>query len=259
MFRTRDFVLVLVSLVFIVMLVVMTVRPGVTGVGTVVTLGEVAESPVFTAEVPAGVDTRAERLKAMRAKLAERTILMADTPTPVPAPEEVVVVASTTVPTKEEVVVMTCASYRTLDIPWSPQGIVAEDREGMRVYYEPGVPTDAVDALGQPFPVPESVRARIPLRTWPLATPSCLPTDVIGIGTDGSLMRNDELALYTVFGGDTIVGYALDGFPIYGRAPGIVTDTCGGAMVGGQYRYILDPARPGLITCFAGVPTALLP
>jgi hypothetical protein len=69
-------------------------------------------------------------------------------------------------------------------------------------------------------------------------------------------MRNNELALYTVFGPDTLVGYSLDGFPIYGPST-VATDSCGGAMVGGVYRYVLSAERPGLLTCFAATPARL--
>jgi hypothetical protein len=84
-----------------------------------------------------------------------------------------------------------------------------------------------------------------------------LPTDVVGIAQDGSLIRESEMALYGVFGGETLVGYALDGFPIYGSNPGAATDHCGGMMVGGQYRYYLSPERDSVINCFAGVPVTL--
>ena len=95
------------------------------------------------------------------------------------------------------------------------------------------------------------------LRTWPSGTTSCLPSDVIGIALDGSLIRNNEAALYTVFGGETLIGYALDGFPIYGMTPLLATDRCGGVQIDGNYRYVLQPDRPGLITCFAGAPITL--
>ena len=57
---------------------------------------------------------------------------------------------------------------------------------------------------------------QLPSRTMPAASPSCIGSDVIGIANDGSLIRNDELSLYGVFGSETRIGYALDGLPIYG-------------------------------------------
>ncbi|MFM2424447.1 MAG: hypothetical protein RLZZ70_838 [Candidatus Parcubacteria bacterium] len=257
MLRTRDFVLLLLTVAFLVLVgfVGFTQAPH-TSVATYFN-PDPTESVEFSAEVPAVTDTRAEKLASLRAKLAERSIIRSDEPE-ITQPE--VTTATSSPDTEEAPIVATvqqCAAYRSLAIAWSPQSIIAEDREGMRVYFERGLPTGELDAFGQPLPTPELVRARIPQRTWPLANTSCLPTDVIGIGTDGSLMRNNELALYTVFGGDTLVGYALDGFPIYGQTPGVIVDACGGAMVAGQYRYLLDADRPGLINCFAGVPATI--
>jgi hypothetical protein len=45
---------------------------------------------------------------------------------------------------------------------------------------------------------------------------TCLSYDVVGVALDGSLIRNNEHSLYQVFGSETLIGYALDGFPIYG-------------------------------------------
>jgi hypothetical protein len=90
----------------------------------------------------------------------------------------------------------------------------------------------------------------------PLNSESCVASDVIGIATDGSLIRNNEVGAYGVFGGGTLVGYALDGFPIYGVSEQ-KADICGGAMVGGQYRYVISSERATIINCFAGAPVAL--
>jgi hypothetical protein len=79
---------------------------------------------------------------------------------------------------------------------------------------------------------------------------------VIGITIGGSLIRNNEVGVYGVFGGDTLVGYALDGFPIYGTS-GQKTDICGGGMIGGQYRYMISSSRGTIINCFAGTPVAI--
>ncbi len=206
----------------------------------------------YTAEVPATEENRAGRLEELRAKVLARlgddAREPASEPEPVPATTTPTTVPATTTPTV--VAVQQCSSYRTLAVPWTPQTIVAENREGARVYFERGLPNPLSSST------PEVIRAVVSLRSWPATSPTCLPTDVIGIATDGSLMRNNELALYTVFGGDSLIGYSLDGFPIYGPS-NIATDSCGGATVGGSYRYILDPNRAGLITCFAASPTTI--
>jgi hypothetical protein len=79
---------------------------------------------------------------------------------------------------------------------------------------------------------------------------------VIGISKNGSLIRNTDVAGYGSFGGDTLVGYALDGFPIYGAADKR-TDICGGLMEDGQYRYQISNSRDTIITCYVGSPISL--
>lgn len=252
MVRTRDFVLFLLMVAVLLLAIGGTELwqswrslPLMSGI-----FGEERTEIDYTAVVPATADDRASRLETLRAKVIAR---LGETE-PEPDPEPVVDTTTSTNPTPTTTPVVatvkTCPGYRTLSAPWTPQTIIAENREGARVYYERGLP----DALSST--TPETIRAVISLRSWPAGSPSCLPTDVIGIATDGSLIRNNELALYTVFGGESLIGYSLDGFPIYGPSQ-VTTDTCGGAVVGGQYRYVLDAERPGLITCFAATPAVI--
>ena len=252
MVRTRDFVLFLLAVAFLLLAIMGTsvwqtwrTLPFVAGF-----LEDNKAEVDYAADVPTPEDNRSSRLEVLRAKVVER--LGADTVAesePEPEPVTPVTVPTTTTPT-EVGTVKTCPGYRTLSVAWTPQQIIAETREGARVYFERGV----ADVLSST--TPETIRAVISLRSWPSGNSTCLPTDVIGIATDGSLIRNNELPLYTVFGGDSLVGYSLDGFPIYGPSK-VVTDACGGAIVGGQYRYVLDADRPGLITCFAASPSQI--
>ena len=85
-----------------------------------------------------------------------------------------------------------------------------------------------------------------------MAGASCLSSDIVGIALDGSLIRNGEHTLYSIFGAETLVGYALDGFPIYGAIGAPVTDNCGGTAMAGEYRYYLSSERTGVIGCFSG-------
>jgi len=258
MIRTRNFVLVLLSLVFVFLAFGITSLTAVSKSVSSISLwvsDSIGMETDYTGEVPPEPDEREERLASLRAKVAERLtgtdVATAPTPTSEPLPSD----AEATSTPSTEAVVNTCSWYTPLTIAWSPSTITQENREGMRVYFEAGPATiDPNTGLTVPS---EVVRARIPLRTGPSGTSACLSSDVIGIAVDGSLIRNDEKALYTVFGGDTLVGYALDGFPIYGVTPGVSTDQCGGAVVGGTYRYVLDGERAGLINCFGGAPITL--
>lgn len=77
------------------------------------------------------------------------------------------------------------------------------------------------------------------------------------------------VAEVTGVGGDTLVGYALDGFPIYNPLPGTkedidaVLDSCNGLTVNGEYRYYartsdqVGSTRNYLLGCFSGAPTTV--
>lgn len=254
MVRTRDFVLFLLTAVILLLAIAGTeLWHSWRSLPLVSSFLEADSGEVdYGADVPVVADDRAGRLETLRAKVVERlgthTVATRE-PDPLPTEPTPVPAATTTTPT-EVATVKTCAGYRTLSVPWTPQQIIAENREGARVYFERGLPNPLSSTT------PENIRAVIPLRSWPSGSVACLPTDVIGIATDGSLIRNNELALYTVFGGESLIGYALDGFPIYGPSK-VATDACGGVIVGGQYRYVLDAERPGLITCFAASPSQI--
>ncbi len=252
MVRTRDFVLFLLVVAVLLLAIVGTELWQMTKASVLDGWwGTTTEERDYTAEVPVVEDTRESKLASLREKVAERLSLKSAEPAPEEVEEPPVeTTAATTTTTAEVAEVTKCPAYRERQIAWVPQAISQENREGVRVYFEPGIP----DPLSST--TPETIRAIIPLRSWPGANPNCLPSDIVGVAIDGSLIRNDELALYTVFGGDTLIGYSLDGFPIYGQSS-VKTDTCGGAIVGGTYRYIVDDTRAGIINCFAGEPASI--
>jgi hypothetical protein len=260
MVRTRDFILGLLIVAFLLLATGLThMRTIVTSIGSVAGMSwlDGGASVEYTAEVPVLPDTRADKLEHLRQKIAERLSLSA--PEDIPPPAVVTAVATTSTPTTATsttvVVVDECAGYAPLVIDWYSQNITQENREGMRVYAEMGPET--IDALGASVST-EYVRVKFPLRFWPLSNSSCLLHDVIGIATDGSLMRNSEVPTYAVFGASTLIGYSLDGFPIYGASPRVTVDACGGAIVEGSYRYVVDAKRPGIILCYAGAPASIL-
>ncbi len=82
----------------------------------------------------------------------------------------------------------------------------------------------------------------------------CLPSDVIGIAKDGSLIRNNEVSLYKIFSSDTLIGYALDGWPIYGLSSGINSGSCGESKIAGGYVYYLSDDRETVLNCFISTP-----
>ena len=79
---------------------------------------------------------------------------------------------------------------------------------------------------------------------------------MVGVALDGSLIRNTEYPVYAIFGSESLIGYALDGFPMYGLSTDVV-DQCGGKSVDGQYGYYLRPDQTVVLDCFFGKPVSL--
>jgi hypothetical protein len=261
LFRTRDFLLFLLTVAFLVIGIASTI-----GIDLSVARQQAAlvsfnqgsgEEVIYQAVLPeAAPDTRVSRITELKDKVA--AFLGVNKDVFVETEEEVVV---------EEVVaaadlgsIQTCSNYAPLNVAWSPSNLNFEIVEGARIVYREvatpaivPVPTStSTEAL--PIFVARDVVLQLPLRTAPLANKTCLSSDVVGIALDGSLIRNNEQGLYGVFGESTLIGYALDGFPIYGLSKQ-AADSCGGSMSSGEYRYYLSSEREGILGCFSGVPT----
>jgi hypothetical protein len=252
MFRTRDFLFIFVTVVFLVIAIGVTLTReyfDADGVATVVTYVETTDQEYF-AELDEKVPhSREEQLVEMRRKIAEAGALN------LLPPETTVVAVAEEEEVEEEFAVsqtdvQKCPGYANYSGYWSPQGVQIELSEGARIVYRAteqatiSTSTAARDILMQ-------------LPAYPIrAGSSCLPSDVVGVAQDGSLIRNTEVGLYGVFGEHTLIGYAIDGFPIYGVS-GAKTDACGGVVIAGEYRYNLSDDRESILNCFAATPVRL--
>lgn len=256
MFRTRDFVLLFTTIVFLVAAIGATVfdqwRDGRTSnvAGEIESFEQVASTSDLILTARADVDgdiNRTARINDMRTKIAGVEFV----DELISEPDEVVDSSEATTTevqdeefeSQNENIVLQCAGSGAYLGFWDPRGISVSSREGAVV-------------AERAFETGPQVVLQLPSRTAPAATPSCLSSDVIGIANDGSLIRNDEMALYSIFGAETRVGYSLDGFPIHGMS-NRRGDVCGGVVVGGQYRYELSAERTTLINCFAATPAQL--
>ena len=272
MIRTRDFFLFLLTVGFLVLCIGLAVTEDL-GLGR--EKENVKEKLVFATdsgdEVAAVVveslpTARAQKLAQMREKIAAsagQSISAVNE-----ADEEGVEVASTetnvatTTASSEEKIWYCDVVSKTTAV--SIAGAKFKEVEGARVVYQDGplVPTTpTVVASGSPagslMASSEIVVLELPLRTTPLSSASCIPSDVVGIALDGSYIRNEEYAVYAVFGGETLVGYALDGFPIYGQNNTVATDRCGGSMLEESYKYYLSKDREAVLGCYAGAAISL--
>ncbi len=277
MIRTRDFVLIFTVLAFLFATIgfstvkqwiasssepsnVQEIQTGTTGVAST------SDLVMDGSLAPDETIDRAARLGDMRAKISALQIGVPKEPPVVveeepDSPAEILTQATSTstetgiteeidpaeieeveVPVVENKVVL-CPNYNQHFGFWDSRNLSLDVREGA-IVVERVVGTST------------QVQLQLLGRVMPSAVPNCLSSDVIGIANDGSLIRNDEMALYSIFGSETRVGYSLDGFPIHGTSE-VRGDACGGRMVGGQYRYELKVGQESLINCFASTPTRL--
>ena len=206
--------------------------------------------------------SRSEKLQQLKDKIAASSELSIAAAPPVEILEEAPVTNSTS---SAEVLAQgpqLCPGYFQATPNWSPLDVQIAEAEGVRLVYrerEVVVPTPvSTSTQGGPAEtqVQRDILAQLPIRTIPSASTSCIPTDIVGIATDGSLIRNGEAGVYGIFGSNTLVGWALDGFPIYGSSA-TAGDVCGGVMTTQGYRYQISAQRDTIINCFSANPIRL--
>ena len=253
MLRTRDFILVFTAVVFLVVAIGATwLAAWQSGGGNldVEALQQQLQSPsqqLGAVIASSELVSREQRAAAMREKIASAPELYS----PEPAVIQPVVepVATTTVQSDSLAGALDqCGSYAAYLGFWDARNLAVVAGEGATL-----VVRTTLLANGSST---DTTLLQLPQRVAPAPDQSCIGSDVIGIANDGSLIRNDEVGLYSVFGAGTKIGYALDGFPIYGVGVSEV-DSCGGLMVSGQYRYQLQADSDSVITCFAAAAVAL--
>jgi hypothetical protein len=266
MLRTRDFLLFIVTIVFLLV-----------GIGTTIAVDaglKDGRSSAFNLKSPQDgisvsatgteekVIDREARLVAMREKLESMSFSeISNSPS---AEEEVADLVEDSLIAEDDEestseIPLRCLNYNEEPVAWSPIGLEFEEIEGARLVYRQLPSSLAPNASGTDLiEIPNrEVVLQLSLRTMPLPNPTCLSSDVVGVAMDGSLIRNTESALYSIFGSDTLIGYALDGFPIYGNTPVANTDDCGGILAGDSYRYVISSDRDYILGCFSGLPASI--
>jgi len=255
MFRTRDFVLLFVTIAFLLVAIVSTVWKQNLALEDSQPTIKLAESEVVDYQVEVvSKDTldRDARLKEMRRKIAEDGAVFISKSTY----EEDVTEATNTTTEELEVTagIIKCADYYEYNEGWPATSLRQEVAEGARVFY-----LEYESEGGETSSSSQTVREvllQLPLNPVKSQTPSCISTDVIGVAQDGSLIRNNDSSLYSVFDDRTLIGYALDGYPIYGQGVS-ETDVCGGIDELGGYRYVITESSEHIIDCFLATPVRI--
>lgn len=255
-FRTKDFLVFMLTVAFLVVGITATAKMDMaerTQSASVFSSTEENGEVIYEAVLPdVEVDARPSRLAALKEKIASMILPEESVPEAVVVEEEVVPTVDVPVGT-----INLCSNHTKINPKWSSSGLLFEVVEGARVVYRNVAVPAVLDELGQVVSsstIQKEVVLQLPLSSFPGANKTCLDTDVVGVALDGSLMRNDEFNLYKVFGSETLIGYALDGFPIYGLNVTQKTDECGGAVATSEYRYYLSAEREGVLGCYGGTP-----
>ena len=272
MFRTRDFALLFSMIAFLVVAIGGTLLLRYFDGAQSQTADDLVfvdtSTATYTAEISA-TDTlaRDERLDAMKQKVAvQGESIRAPEPVSVAETEEVTATTEETVSEEEQdpatpelFVEQRCGNYRVFAGFWDATQIEMEVTAMTREWYVPVekqfFTSSTSSGLTEPF-IDKETRL-IVARNPGVSGEYCIASDVIGVATDGSLIRNNEVGLYGVFGGGTLIGYALDGHPLYGDGD-IETDVCGGATVSGRYGYYLNSESTVIIGCFVAQPSSSL-
>lgn len=261
MFRTRDFVLFFTTIIFLVSAIGITILSQVGTEARQNTLlpketKEITNVDAVVLSSNEEVDTKESRIERLKRKIEESGVVSYS------EPEEDMFVSTgqtednTVLPSEQTV--QLCANYsESTFFNWNPTDITVQEVEGVRQYFTTkSVEVASTTASTTDLVVEKTVKLVLPVATMPIGGSTCLSSNIIGVAVDGSLMRNSEVGLYGIFSSETLLGYALDGFPIYGVGQSL-TDECGGRTVGGQYRYELSVDRETLISCYSGTPQTI--
>lgn len=253
MIRTRDFVLLTFATLVVAMLLLASFAHQIyvsrQNADIPLTVPSEREHIAYT---PTREDTRMSTLDRLREKLQSGAETI---PTISEAPREETIAENVRVRT-----ISACGGSEdgeALALRWPLHGLVIEEQEGARVVSEMVVTFAASTTSSSSAPLITKVpRAILPLYPYPSAVTNCLPSSAIGVTPDGSLIMNDEARRFAQVSSHTLVGYARDGYPIYGTASEASLDSCGGTDSSGSYRYYLSEksSEYGIITCFHGTP-----
>jgi len=259
MIRTRDFILFVVAFLFLSMAIVSTLardssRDDFVATGISFTDNELSLSSEGSPEN--SELNRTEIINRLKNKIANNTLSITPVPTS-PESEE-----SEIVP-EEQGLLKKCTypdDALSLVPLWPLSNVHVESREGARlVYLEekvvfPDLSTSTASATPE---VTLTVTPLLQLALSPVqqAESQCVPSEIVGVSNAGILLFNNDAKAYRGIGEQTHIGYARDGFPIYGVYEGEV-DECGGYEHPLGYRYTVSAERPYLIGCFKALPQA---
>lgn len=257
MIRTRDFLLFVIIVVFLLLGIGTTLVyekfQQVTGAVTKVDFNnQISELEVETIQ---NGDDRAANLARLKEKISEGSVIS------VPDIDTVIVQETkepeTSITNRTVNYCENLTDHTNLKSSW-PAKVVVSEVEGARMVYEQ-IMVIASSASSTTQSIEEVPLLQLSLNQVREAKDNCLPSDVIGITTTGGLLTNNDVSRYSIASELTLIGYALDGLPIYGvRTDASHLDSCGGESGSLGYRYYLRSGENFVLGCFAGTPATFL-
>lgn len=259
MIRTRDFVLFIAILLFL-------------GVGIVATLmggsGHRQDKPVQLTDgvVVSGASVESQEIN--RQSIIDRLRDKINNSDLVIAPDPSVTVDAGAASNTEEIIIDSTQVLKRCAAPddtlsmvphWPLNQVAFATRSGQRTVFTEQVVVTTVAPTASGTAATESTETiQVHLLTMPLypsklAVAACVPSEVIGVSDRGMLMFNRDMRAYRNVSADTRIGYARDGYPIYGVYEGEV-DACGGYDHPTGYRYTVSATRDYVIGCYVATP-----
>ncbi len=150
---------------------------------------------------------------------------------------------------------LSCGGDDTLVAKTSwPSGVQLSVKNGERIASISVTLPQASTASSSTSTVETIQKVLFATRAFPVkeSTTKCVPGSIVGLTLSGGLIENDA-SYFGEYGSESLVGYARDGFPIYGFYEGEV-DSCGGYQHTNGYRYTLTKGRDTVLNCFSSTP-----
>ena len=270
MIRTRDFLLYLVVLVFLLLVITFTVKSYPKGISN---SADSKSAPQFLVGSKLQTDSNFEQLDRdknltnLRAKLAQGTELN-DVPKPIltsiDTPTSTLVDATdndeeildenkriqkfcSAILSHEDVLANWNAKQASLSVQGERRLLIGKESKIVTV----GSTTSEV--------LVDQVYLDLPVKPFRGLSANCLDSDVIGVTLEGTLIKNSDTWKFRNFSSDKLLGYAKDGIPIYGQGiDEAVLDSCGGYDNGFEYRYYLREKELFMLACFAADPQPII-
>ncbi len=174
--------------------------------------------------------------------------------------EEIVMAVTPTEEIEEEVIINTgekCTERDNLTLAraWPREGVKVRETEGVRQVVHITSGEDLDNSQAQVVGSTNSIKTLLllPLRPSPAANSTCVSDTIVGVTVSGGLLFNSDAIVYRSKTAGDLVGYARDGFPVYGNYSGTV-DECGGVELAGQYRYYLSSENNKILNCYRATP-----